>query len=266
MKLRYRLGRITAAMILLAPSVAWAQTRVVQGYFTSAGCPGGVASCWKPYDTTGTGIPALGSFSASLTGFAPATVGTPIVATTGGVTGTLPVGSVVVVTNAGTVNGAFVALGASSSTSQQYIPPGGWFAFTVGTATLLTAITSAGTTTINMVGGAGLPTGTGGGGGGTSGVTTRTLVTLDVKTVTTGGTAVIALTAGHRTAGGFLFNPAAAAAALCINEIGTASGTTSSGDTTCIAAGQSYVLAPSTAAASVISSDSSHPFSGYGLQ
>jgi hypothetical protein len=91
------------------------------------------------------------------------------------------------------------------------------------------------------------------------------IVTLDVKTVTTGGTAVTAIAAGHRTAGGFLQNPTGAGAALCINEIGTASGTTSSGDTTCIAAGVTYTVAPSAAPVSVISSDSSHPFSGYGL-
>lgn len=94
----------------------------------------------------------------------------------------------------------------------------------------------------------------------------RTLVTLDVKTVTTGGTAVTALSAGHRTAGGFIMNPLSATINLCINEIGTATGTTSSGDTTCIAPGQSYALAAAAGAVSVISSDSSHPFSGYGLQ
>ena len=93
----------------------------------------------------------------------------------------------------------------------------------------------------------------------------RTIVTLDVKTVTTGGTAVTAIAAGHRTAGGFLQNPVGATTNLCINEIGTASGTTSSGDTTCIQPGQSYTVAPAATGVSVISSDSSHPFSGYGL-
>lgn len=94
----------------------------------------------------------------------------------------------------------------------------------------------------------------------------RTLVTLAIKTVTTGGTAVNAMAAGGRTAGGFLQNPKGATIDLCINEIGTATGTTSSGDTTCIAPGQSYAVAPASTAVSVISSDSSHPFSGYGLQ
>jgi hypothetical protein len=93
----------------------------------------------------------------------------------------------------------------------------------------------------------------------------RTIVALDISAVTTGGTAVAALSAGHRTAGGFLQNPIGATIALCINEQGTASGTTSAGATTCIQPGQSYNLTPAAGAVSVITSDSSHPFSGYGL-
>lgn len=92
------------------------------------------------------------------------------------------------------------------------------------------------------------------------------IVTLDVKTVTTGGTAVTALAAGNRTAGGWLLNPVGAAVNLCINEIGTATGTTSSGDTTCIIPGAAYSLAPAIGSVSVITSDSAHPFSGYGLK
>jgi hypothetical protein len=92
----------------------------------------------------------------------------------------------------------------------------------------------------------------------------KTIVTLDVKTVTTGGTAVTALTSGHRTAGGWIKNPESATVNLGINEIGTASGTTSNGDTTFIEPGVTYVLAESSSAVSVISSDSAHPFSGQG--
>lgn len=107
-------------------------------------------------------------------------------------------------------------------------------------------------------------------GTGTFGVQTnpgaRTPVTLDVKTVTTGGTAVTALTSGHKSAGGWIQNPSNATINLCINEISTASGTTSSGDTTCIIPGQTYNLVPSSGAVSVISSDNTHPFSGYGFQ
>lgn len=93
----------------------------------------------------------------------------------------------------------------------------------------------------------------------------RTIVALDVSTVTTGGTAVTALTAGHRTAGGWLLNPIGATINLCINEQGTASGTTSAGALTCIQPGQTYTLQPTSGAVSVITSDSSHPFSGMGL-
>jgi hypothetical protein len=91
-----------------------------------------------------------------------------------------------------------------------------------------------------------------------------TLVPLDVAVVTTGGVAVVALAALHRNKGGWLFNPATATVNLCINEIGTASGTTSAANTTCIAPGQAYVLAPGPGAVSVIASDSAHAFSGYG--
>ncbi len=93
-----------------------------------------------------------------------------------------------------------------------------------------------------------------------------TLITLDVKTVTTGGTPVTALIAGHRTGGGWIQNPPTATVNLGINEIGTAAGTTSSGDTTFIIPGQTYQLSPSANAVSVISSDSAHAFSGYGFQ
>jgi hypothetical protein len=115
------------------------------------------------------------SVSASISGFAPATTGTPIsvTASAGGVTGTLPAGAVVVASNVGTTNIAYCKLGATSTTSDQPIAPnGGWFAFTVGAATQLTCITSTSTTTVNMVGGSGLPTGTGGGGGGSGGAIT----------------------------------------------------------------------------------------------
>jgi len=94
---------------------------------------------------------------------------------------------------------------------------------------------------------------------------TVTLITLDVKQVTTGGAAVTALTAGHRSRGGWLQNPSTATTSLCINELGTASGTSSNGDTTCISPGQSYNLAASANAVSVVTSDSAHAFSGYGF-
>ena len=111
------------------------------------------------------------SVSASIAGFRPVAYGTPISVTTGGNTGTLPTNTgEVVATNVGTTNGAYCALGASATTSSQYIAPnGGWFAFAISGDTQLTCITSTSTTTVNTAGGSGLPTGTGGGGGGSSG-------------------------------------------------------------------------------------------------
>lgn len=95
---------------------------------------------------------------------------------------------------------------------------------------------------------------------------TVTQVPLDVASVTTGGTAVNALAAGNRGCGGWLQNPKAAAADLCINEMGAASGTVSSGSTTCIEAGRTYSISPGIGPVSVVSSDSSHTFSGMGLK
>jgi hypothetical protein len=93
-----------------------------------------------------------------------------------------------------------------------------------------------------------------------------TINPLDISTVTTGGTAVQAINPGHRSAGGWIQNPSTATISLCVNELAAAVGTTSSGSLTCLTPGQSYVLAPNPGSVSVISSDSSHPFSGQGWQ
>ena len=104
--------------------------------------------------SSGNPLPVSASVSASISGFTATSTGTPISVTTGGVTGTLPAGAVVVATNVGATNGAYCALGASATTSSQYLSPGGgWFAFTVGASTQLTCITSTSTTTVNMTGG-----------------------------------------------------------------------------------------------------------------
>lgn len=132
--------------------------------------------------------------SASITGFPTLqSTGTPISVTTGGVTGTLPTGAVVVASNVGATNGAYCKLGASATTSDQLIPPNSWFAFTVGAATQLTCITSTSTTTVNMVGGSGLPTGSGGGGGGSGG---GAVTVADGANVVEGAVADAAATTG----------------------------------------------------------------------
>ena len=145
-------------------------------------------------DTSGN-LCTAASVSASITGFPTSqSTGTPISVTTGGVTGTLPAGAVVVASNVGTTNNAYCKLGASATTSDQMIPPSSWFAFTVGGATQLTCITSTSTTTVNMVGGSGLPTGSGGGGGGGGGGGAVTVA--DGADVTQGALADAAVTAG----------------------------------------------------------------------
>jgi hypothetical protein len=112
-----------------------------------------------------------GSFSASLTGFqpTPAYAQLSVGATSSRVP--LPSGSVVIIYNTG-ANAAYVTLGNSSVTatvSNDVIPAGGWMAFTVGPNAYLAAIETAGTTSLNISGGSGMPTGVGGGGGGGGG-------------------------------------------------------------------------------------------------
>lgn len=88
---------------------------------------------------------------------------------------------------------------------------------------------------------------------------------LDIATITTGATAVVAIAPGNRTLGGWIRNPTSATVDLCVNEITTAAGTTSAGSLTCLAPGIKTDIAPSALGVSVVSSDSAHPFSGYGF-
>jgi len=138
---------------------------------------------------TGTDNPLPVTASVSIGGgFTDAATGTPISVTTGGVTGTLPAGAVVAAFNVGSTNGAYCKLGASATTSDIYLAPnGGWFAFSVGASTQLTCITSTSTTTVNMVGGSGLPTGSGGGAGGSGGGATNITQVGGVNVPTGGG-------------------------------------------------------------------------------
>lgn len=199
---------------------------------------------------TGTGIPSGGS-SATVTGTVTSNQGTP----NAGGTSSWPVAGATAVGSAAATPpvyvGGSVGGGATNNIIGLNLTSNGQVLVAQGTAASLNA-TVVGTGTFAVQS--------------TTTPGQRTLVTLDVKTVTTGGTAVNAISAGHRTAGGFLQNPIGATIALCINEIGTASGTTSSGDTTCIQPGQSYTVAPASTAVSVVTSDSAHPYSGYGIQ
>jgi hypothetical protein len=128
-----------------------------------------------PLGTASNPMKVSGSFSASLSGFQPSSsgsVGTQISAQATVATGStqsLPIGTVVIASNVGATNVAYCQLGSTASTSSQPIAPnGGWFAFTVGSATQLSCVTSTSTTTVNTLGGSGLPTGAVGGSGGSS--------------------------------------------------------------------------------------------------
>lgn len=102
-------------------------------------------------------------------GFTPSATGsrgTPLTVTTSDSTGTLPTGGVAVVTNVGTTNPMYCNVsGAAATVSDQYIgASGGWFAFTVPSGvTALHCISTGGSTTANILGGSGLPTGVPGG-------------------------------------------------------------------------------------------------------
>jgi hypothetical protein len=112
-----------------------------------------------------------GTFSSTLGGFTPGARGTPLTVTTSDSSGTLPVGAVVVVSNVGTNPMYCNVLDVAATTADQPVTSGGgWFAFTIPSgSTALHCIATGGSTTANMLGGTGLPTGTGGGSGSGSG-------------------------------------------------------------------------------------------------
>jgi hypothetical protein len=157
-----------AASLWLTPTLARAQTGTPAITVSTCGTLGNTPVVGNYYsvsqDTTGK-LCTAASVSASITGFRPTAYGTPISATGGGATGTLPAGAEVVAFNVGTFP-AYCQLGASVTSSATYIAAsGGWFGFAISGDTQLSCQGIGGTTTINMAGGSGLPTGTGGGGG-----------------------------------------------------------------------------------------------------
>lgn len=170
---------------------------------------------------------AWGQPSGGVPGFTDQTTGTPISVTTGGNTGTLPGGSVVVASNVGS-NTAYCKPGATATLNDQAITPGSWFAFQVGLtgATQLTCITSASTTTVNLVGGTGFPVGSGGGSGG--GAITGTVTATPfaaTPTVSPANTATsLVLKASPSTVGvqSFHAETTGSAAGFCVLYNGTA--------------------------------------------
>jgi hypothetical protein len=166
--------------------------RILLGAAGAAGLLFGVPACAQTYqDSGGTyvggvvpitpGVGPLftntnpgkisGNFTATLSGFqpTPAYAQVSVGATSSRVA--LPSGLVVIVYNTG-ASPAYVTLGNSTvaaTVGNDVIPAGGWMAFTVGTNTFLAAIETAGTTSLNISGGSGMPTGAGGGSGGGGG-------------------------------------------------------------------------------------------------
>ena len=86
------------------------------------------------------------------------------------------------------------------------------------------------------------------------------IITLDVKAIAVGSTAVTALAAGNARAGGFVVT--SNAAGLCVNLLGTA-GVASSGDTVCVAQNVIFVIPPTAGPVSV-NSTATAAIAGYG--
>jgi hypothetical protein len=208
-----------AAFFALMPV---AQAQGVDGVIVVASCGNQTLQPWTSsiptlgivtVDTTGK---ACVNATASLSGFSPSTSGargTPLSVpiTAGGSSGTLPTGAVVVVSNTG-ANPAFCNVnGVPATAADQPIPASsGWFAFTIPSGvTTLNCISTGGTTSVNTVGGSGLPTGTSGGGGGSGGA-----VTLASGAVSSGAYAAGSIAAGAGVDGAFL-TPGAKADAPC---------------------------------------------------
>ena len=178
-------------------------------------------------------VNATVSTTASVTGFpgSAQSTGTPIAVTTGGVTGTLPSGAVILATNDGATNTAYCKLGASAAVSDIPIYPHSSVAITVGSATQLTCITSTATTIVNMTGGSGLPTGWGGGsasGGGGGGAITAASGSyasgaLSSGSVASGAFASGALASGSVASGAMVDLGAVADAASTAGGTGTLS-------------------------------------------
>jgi len=166
---------LALAATLATVSLGFAQTyrdssgTVVPGFAPLLGCTIG-GNCAGPVSSSNP-LPVSGSFSASLSGFAPGSAyATPLSVSTTSARVALPTGSTVVVYNTGSA-AAYVQLGGSSVTAtaaNDVIAAGGWLALTVNSNTYLAAITASGSTTLNLSGGSGLATGIGGGGGGAS--------------------------------------------------------------------------------------------------
>ena len=125
---------------------------------------------WQCAGSVATTAAVTGTFTAS--GFQPTTQGSPISATTGGATGSLPAGTGGVAQDVGGFP-AYCQFGSSATgiTSGHYLSGAGaqWAFLVPSGATQITCEGVGGTTAINLYGGSGLGVDTGGGGSGSSG-------------------------------------------------------------------------------------------------
>jgi len=113
-----------------------------------------------------------GTISASLAGFTPNGAVASLSVTTASANVALPAGTVVLVTNTGTTNIAYIKLSVgagTAATTDMALVAGATVGLTVGTNTYINAITSSSTTTLRLAGGTGLVSGYGGGGGSSGG-------------------------------------------------------------------------------------------------
>lgn len=161
-------------LALAAPAEATTATPVRSGFETTVGCPSiALTPCWKPWDATNP-QPVTGTFSASFSGFQPTPAYSQLAVGATSARVALPIGAVVIIYNTGAI-AASVTLGNASvvaTGANDIIQPNSWVAFTVGPNVDLAAIEAtgaAGTTSLVISGGSGLPTGAGGGGGGSTG-------------------------------------------------------------------------------------------------
>lgn len=206
--------------LILLPTLASAQSQRNPCYYPAANPASGSSGCIPVSTVNPLPVTATATIGG---GFTDAATGTPISVTTGGNSGTLPAGSVVAAFNVGTTNPAYCKLGASATTSDIYLAPGGgWFAFSVGSSTQLTCISTGGSTTVNMIGGSGLPTGSGGGSGGGGG---------GAVTIASGAVASGAYSSGSIASGAFASGSIANGADVVEGTITTAHGCATSGYT-----------------------------------
>jgi hypothetical protein len=152
----------------------------VLGMVPLVGCSG-TGSCLGPVSATNP-MPISG-----LTGFQPTPAYTSLSVSTTSSSVALPLGVTIVVYNVGS-NIAFVTLGnagVTATTTNDVIQPNSWMAFTAGSNTFLAAIDTSGTTTLNLSGGSGLPTGNNNGGNPSSLIQASSSAPINISTATT---------------------------------------------------------------------------------